>query len=127
LTDLGSIACQQADTGAAHALYREAMEIFVGLGYRRGIARVLEGCACLAARQKQAARALKLAGAASHLRRLTSAYLPAAEQSKIDEALKPAWELLSHAEGKTAWAQGSAMSLQQAIQYATEEQSATSA
>ena len=122
LSDLASIACQQGDTGAAHALYREAMEIFASLGYRRGIARVLEGCACLAVRQKQVARALQIAGAASHLRRLTSAFLPAAEQTNIDEMLKPAWELLSHEDGKAAWAQGSGMSLQQAIQYAIEEQ-----
>jgi tetratricopeptide (TPR) repeat protein len=127
LTDLASIACQQGDTGAAHALYREAMEIFAALGYRRGIARVLEGCACLAVQQKQAARALKLAGAASHLRRLTSAFLPAAEQTRIDEMLKPAWDLLSHADGKAAWAQGSSMPLQQVIRDAMEEQSATSA
>ena len=121
LTDLGSIACEQRKASAAHGAYREAIEIFASLGYRRGIARALEGCACLAVGEKQSARALKLAGAAAHLRRLTSAFLPPAEQSKLDEMLKPAWEGLSHAEGKAAWAQGAAYSLQQAIQYSFEE------
>jgi predicted ATPase/DNA-binding winged helix-turn-helix (wHTH) protein len=121
LTDLGSIACEQRKSPAAHGAYREAMEIFASLGYRRGIARALEGYACLAVGEKQWARALKLAAAAAHLRKLISAFLPPAEQSKLEEMLKPAWEELSHAEGKAAWAQGAAYSLQQAIQYSLEE------
>ena len=121
LTDLGSIACEQHDPPAAQAAYREAMETFASLGYRRGIARALEGCACLAVRQKQSTRALKLAGAAAQLRRLTSAFLAAAEQSGLDAMLKPAWEAMSRAEGESAWAEGSQMSLQQAMQYAIEE------
>jgi len=121
LADLGSIACQQDDAAAAHESYREAMKVFGSLGYRRGIARALEGCACLAVHQKQSARALKLAGAAANLRRLTTAFLGAAEQSALDEMLKPAWEGLSYAEGKSSWAEGSAMNLAQAIEYALEE------
>jgi hypothetical protein len=103
------------------------MELFASLGYRRGIARALEGCACLAVRQKQPARALKLAGAAAQMRRLTSAFLSAGEQLRLDDMLKPAWKSLSQAEGKAAWSEGSGMSLQQAIQYSIEEPSATSA
>ncbi len=121
LADLGSIACEQGDAPAAHESYREAMELFGSLGYRRGIARALEGCACLAVRQKQSARALKLAGAAAHLRQLTSAFLARAEQSRLDDMLRPAWEGLSRAEGEAAWAAGSALSLQRAIEYALEE------
>jgi predicted ATPase/DNA-binding winged helix-turn-helix (wHTH) protein len=127
LTDLGSIASEQDDTPAAQTCYREAMGIFASLGYRRGIARVLEGWACLAIAQKQPARALILAGAAAHLRRLTSAFLLASEQSRLDDMLKPAWQMLSNAAGKAAWAEGAAMSLEQAIRYSTEESSAISA
>ena len=89
--------------------------------------RALEGCACLAVRQKQPARALKLAGAAAHLRRLTSAFLAAAEQTRLDEMLTPAWETLSHGEGKAAWAEGSGMTLEEAIQYSLEEPGAAAA
>ncbi len=121
LTDLGAIDSEQGDSLAAHAAYREALEIFASLGYRRGIARALEGCARLALAQRCPARALKLAGAASHIRRLTSAFLPQAEQSTLDQALLPAWESLSELEGKGAWAEGSAMSLEKAIQYSLEE------
>ena len=112
---------EQGDPLAAHAEYCEALEIFASLGHRRGVARALEGSACLALVQGQAARALKLAAAAAHLRRLISACLTPAEQSQLDQKLLPAWEALSDLEGKDAWAAGSAMSLEEAIQYSLEE------
>jgi hypothetical protein len=124
---LGYIDCEQGDHLAAYAAYREALEIFAGLGHRRGMARVLEGCACLALARGHAARALKLAAAAAHLRQLISAPLPQAEQSKLDRTLLPAWKSLSDAEGKGAWEEGSAMSLEKAVEYSLEESgSATS-
>ncbi len=106
LTDLGYIDFEQGDYLAAHMAFREAMEIFAGLGQRRGMARVLEGYACLALAERCAARALTLAAAAAHLRRLICAPLSQAEQSKLDRWLIPAWESLSEAEGKDAWAKG---------------------
>jgi predicted ATPase/DNA-binding winged helix-turn-helix (wHTH) protein len=121
LTDLGYIHCEQGDHLAAYAAYREAMEIFAGLGHRRGIARALEGSACLALSRGHAARALTLAAAAAHLRQLISAPLHQAEQFKLDRTLLPAWNSLSESEGKGAWAEGSTMSLEKAIQYSLGE------
>ncbi len=127
LTDLGSIDCEQGDYAGAHAAYREALEIFAGLGHRRGIARALEGSACLSFAQGHAARALTLAAAAATLRRQISAPLPQADQSKLDRMLLPAWKSLSEKDGNSAWDKGSAMSLEDAIQYSLEEpKSATS-
>jgi hypothetical protein len=97
------------------------MEIFAALGHRRGMARALEGCACLALAERSAARALKLAAAAANLRQLISAPLSQAEQSKLDETLFPAWQSLGEQEGKRAWNEGSAMSLEKAVQYSLEE------
>ncbi len=121
LTDLAYLDWEQGNHGAAHAAYREALEIFAGLGHRRGMARALEGSACVALAQGHAERALKLAAAAAHLRRLILAHLHQAEQFKLDQTLLPAWESLGEAEGKRAWAEGSAMSLERAIQYSLEE------
>ena len=121
LTDLAYIDCGQGDYVAAHAACREALEIFAGLGHRRGMARALEGTACLALAQGHAERALKLAAVAAHLRQLIGAPLHQGEQSKLDQTMLPAWESLSEAEGKRAWAEGSAMSLEKAIQYSLEE------
>lgn len=125
LTDLGCIDCEEGKHSTAHAAYREAMGIFVDLGHRRGMARALEGCACLALARGHAARAVRLAAAAAHLRRLISAPLPQAEQLKLDRTLLPAWESLTGPEGNSAWAEGSAMDLEEAIQYSLEEPEST--
>jgi predicted ATPase/DNA-binding winged helix-turn-helix (wHTH) protein/Tfp pilus assembly protein PilF len=121
LTDLGYIYCEQGRYEAAHATYREALEAFADLGHRRGIARALEGSACLAAARGQADRAIKLAAAAAHLRHLISAPLPQAEQLKLDQTLLPAWQSLGEPEGQRAWADGSSMNLEKAIQYCLEK------
>ena len=126
LTDLGYIDCEQGDHLAGHAAYREALEIFAGLGHRRGTARALEGCACLALAQGYAVRALTLAAAAARVRQMISAPLSQAQQSKLDQTLLPAWKSLSEPEGRDAWAQGSAMSLVRAVQYALEEPASVS-
>ena len=116
LTDLGSIDSDQGDPSTARAEYAEALHIFASLGHRRGIARTLEGCSCLALAQGHPARALRLAAAAANLRTQISAYLPPAEQSQLDQKLLPAWRSLSDREGKDAWAEGSAMSMETAVQ-----------
>ena len=121
LTDLGYIDCDQADHLAAQKAFREALQIFSELGHRRGAARALEGSACLALARKQAARALTLAAAAAHLRQLVGAPLPQEEQLKLDHTLLPAWKSLSEEEGRQAWAEGSAMSLEKAIDYSLEK------
>jgi len=121
LADLGYVYCGQGKYEAARGAYREALEAFAELGHKRGIARALEGSAYLAAVRGQAERALKLAGAAEHLRRLISAPLPQAEQSELREKLATAWQLLGETEGKNAWAEGGAMNIDSAIQYSLQE------
>jgi tetratricopeptide (TPR) repeat protein len=121
LTDLAYIDCAEGDHAAAHAACREATQIFTGLGHRRGIARALEASACLALAQGCAERALKLAGAAAHLRQSVSAHLHQVEQFKLDQTLLSAWKSLSETEGKRAWAEGSGMSLDNAVQYSLRE------
>lgn len=121
LTDLGYIECEQGHPAAAQAAYRESLEIFSSLGHRRGIARALEGAACLALARGDAARAVKLAAAAAHLRHQIGASLPPAEQQKLDRTLQPAWESLPPREARRAWEEGAAMGLEKAIQYSLEE------
>ena len=125
LADLGHVCCEQKEYDAAHQAYREALQTFADLGHRRGIARALEGYACLAAARGQASRALKLAGAAEHLRRLISAPLPQVERTKFDQSLLSAWAHVSRADGQRAWEQGWTMDIETAIQYSLREPSST--
>ncbi len=121
LTDLAYIDCAQRQYADAHVECREALEIFVRLGHRRGIARALECSACMAVPQGHAGRALRLAAAATHLRRSINAHLHQGEQMKLDATLRSAWEALGEVEGKRVWAEGSAMSIESAVQYSLEE------
>jgi predicted ATPase/DNA-binding winged helix-turn-helix (wHTH) protein len=117
LADLGSIYCEERNFEAAEKAYRGALQIFSELEHRRGMARALEGTACLAAARGQAERALTLAAAAEHLRRLIGAPLPQAEQTKLGEILSVSWKSLNKEDGNAAWAEGSSMSIESAVQY----------
>jgi tetratricopeptide (TPR) repeat protein len=117
LADLGYVHCELGNYEAAQDAYQEALKIFAGLGHRRGLARCLEGCACLALARGHSLRALKLAAAGAHLRDLVGAPLPPTEKLKLDRTLLGAWKSLNEAEGKKAWAEGSTMSVESAIEY----------
>lgn len=124
LTDLAYIDTAQGDYAAAHEACRESLRIFANLGHRRGLARTLEASACLAVSQGHAERALRLAAAAARLRHSISAHLHHEEQSTLDQTLLPAWTAVGRAAGERAWAEGAAMTLEETIQYSSEEFSA---
>src|SRR5262249_20087996 len=123
---LGSIDCEEGRHTLAHAKYCDAMAIFADLGHRRGLARAVEGFACLAGARGHAPRALRLAFPAARLPRLIGTPLPQAEQSRLEQKLLPAWESLTGPQGNNAWAEGSTMDLQKAVQYCLEEESVNS-
>jgi predicted ATPase/DNA-binding winged helix-turn-helix (wHTH) protein len=118
LADLGTIACEVGELSAAFANFRESLDIFSSLEHRRGVARVLEGLACYALARDDSRRALRLAAAASHLRKVVSAPLTPAEQSKLDQKLLRAWQELGETDGKKAWSEGYAMTVENAIRLA---------
>jgi tetratricopeptide (TPR) repeat protein len=118
LADLGTIACELGEHSSAFANFRESLDIFTSLEHRRGIARVLEGLACHAVASGDAHRAISVVAAASHLRNVVSAPLPPAEQSKLDQKMLSAWQQVSELEGKKAWTEGYAMTLDNAIRHA---------
>ncbi len=84
--------------------------------HKRGIARLLECFACLAAVQLEAERSLRLAGAAAALRQNIGAPLTPAEQAKLEAILDPARQALTNTASATAWLEGWAMPMEQAIE-----------
>ena len=118
LSDLAGLSCDQGDNAEAHRLYRESMSMFQKLGYKRGIARVLESLAASAAARSNGERSLRLAGAAAALRQRLGAPLTPADQLKLDKALEFARRTLSNTAGLTAWMEGWAMPVEQAVQEA---------
>jgi hypothetical protein len=125
LADLGRLAREQRDYPCAQSLYRESIIIFQELDHKRGIARLLECFACSAAAQFQAERSLRLAGAAAALRQNIGAPLTPAEQAKLEAILDPARLALTNTAGATAWLEGWALPVENAIEEALMSEAAS--
>jgi DNA-binding NarL/FixJ family response regulator len=126
LDNLGWAALLQGDHERARSYYRESLMLCKELANKMIASESLEGLACICVAEGAIQRVTKLFGAAEALREavggqhmpeeaaLREPYLAAA-RSRLDEA---AWD--------KAWAEGRAMSMEQAIDYALSEQKPTS-
>jgi predicted ATPase/serine/threonine protein kinase len=115
LSDLASLYGDQGNNAEARRHYGESIKMFQELGHKRGIARVLEYLAASAAAQSNAEQSLHLAGSAAALRQRLGAPPTPAEQARLEKALEFARRALGNAAGLTAWMEGWAMPVQQAI------------
>ena len=122
LADLGYVELAEGRLNEARAAFRESLGIFGGLQYRRGVARVLEGYATLALAAGEAAGALRLAAAASRIRKQIDVLLPPDEQACLEETVKSAKAILRVNQSEEAWTEGTAMSLEEAIAYAARQE-----
>ncbi|PYX49909.1 MAG: hypothetical protein DMG79_07445 [Acidobacteria bacterium] len=118
LSDLATLSCDQGDNAQARRLYGESIKMFKDLGHKRGIARALECLAASAAAQSHAEQSLHLAGAAAALRQRLGAPLTPAEAPRLEKALEFARRTLGNAAGLTAWMEGWATPVEQAVQEA---------
>ena len=116
LCDLASLSCDQGNSAEVRRLYGEGIKLFEELGYKRGIAKALECLAVHASAQSKAEQSLHLAGAAAALRQQLGVPLLPTEQRRLNKALQFARRTLDNAAGLTAWMEGWAMPVEQAIQ-----------
>jgi ATP/maltotriose-dependent transcriptional regulator MalT len=122
LDNLGWAALLQGDPVRARSYYRESLMLCKELGNKIIASESLEGMGCICVAEGATERASRLFGSAEALREavgsehiseeaaLREPYLAAA-RSRLDEA---AWE--------EAWAEGRAMFMEQAIEYAHSEE-----
>jgi tetratricopeptide (TPR) repeat protein len=115
LSDLASLSCDQGNNAEARRLYGESIKMFQELGYKRGIARALECLAVSAVAQSNPEQSLHLAGAAAALRQRLGVPLISTEQQRLEKALEFARRTLGNAAGLTAWMEGWAMPVEQAV------------
>ncbi len=118
LNGLGNIVRSQGDYGVARDLYEEGLIISNEMGDGWTLAYLLEDMGGLAALQGQAERALRLVGAAFSLREAIGSPLSPAEKNKLEVLLANARQALAETAQNTILAEGRAMSLAQAIEYA---------
>ena len=118
LNTLADVVLDEGDYGSARPLLEESLSLNRELGDQTAIAYLLEDYAGLAAFEALPERALRLAGFAAALRETIGAPLPPAEQARVDRMLIPARQALDPDLAAAAWAEGRAMPLDEAVEYA---------
>jgi predicted ATPase/DNA-binding SARP family transcriptional activator len=114
LGGLGHMARDLGEYGRAAALYRETLALRQEAGDTFAIAQSLEDLAGLAARQQQWKRAATLLGAAESVCVAIGKTPPAAVREEYEGAVRGARAALGEAGLAAAWAEGRALSLEQA-------------
>lgn len=118
LGNLGHVALYQGDVERARALFTEALSLAGELVYKVAIAEYLEGLAGVAVADGRPARAARLLAAAECLLTALHGRLEPPDQAEYERTIAAARAGLGDAAFGEAWAEGSVMTLEQAIEYA---------
>jgi predicted ATPase len=120
LNSLGGVEDAEANYSRAGRRYAESLAVRWDLGDRRGVAESLTGMARAAMASGRAERAVRLFGTADGLIRALGATLLFGVQPASEDELSGARHSLGDEAFAAAWAEGQAMTLEQAIAYALE-------
>jgi hypothetical protein len=115
------VALLRGDSERARALYAESMRSHREIGAKLAAPENLLGLACVAAAQGEAERAARLFGASEALPEAMGAPLEPGEIALQEPYLTVTRSQLDETSWQEAWAQGRAMTLEDAISYALEE------
>ena len=118
LTGLGSALRQEGNHARASDLFRESLALSRKHGIKWATLECLYGLAGVSACQGQPERAARLLGVAEVLRGAIDYSLPLPDQTDYERSLTVVRAALSDAAFAAAWADGRAMTLEQAIEYA---------
>jgi predicted ATPase/class 3 adenylate cyclase len=120
LINLALVAQERADEAQAIHRYEESLALFHELGDRYGIAACLKELGGLVLAQAQPERATRLYAAAHALREAMGVPLPPSDSLDYERCLAALREQLGEPAFAAVWAEGSAMSLEQAVAFAAE-------
>jgi hypothetical protein len=104
-----------------NASLQESLQLKREIGDKQGIAFSLEGLATIARLESRGDLAARLLGSAAALREAIGAPLPSAERTDYDRDVAAVRAQLGEAAFAKAWAEGRAMTLEPAIDYALKE------
>jgi tetratricopeptide (TPR) repeat protein len=126
LCNLGWIALLQDDLGRAADLYRESLSLSWDAGLNPLVQSTLEGLACLAGAQGKAERAARLWGAAQALHETKGIPRDIDFLAEADARISLVRSGMGEEAWEEAWRKGRAMTLDEAVSYALEEEEAGS-
>jgi len=112
------IALSEGDPGQARALLEEALSTVAELGDKHNAARCLESIAAASSARGEHAQAARVRAAAEALRAGIGAPLPPAEQDERDRRVADLRAALGDEAFAAAWAEGEAMTVDEAVAYA---------
>ena len=121
LNTLGWVAFLRGDSERARALYAESIRAQREIGAKVSAPENLLGLACVAAARGEAERATRLFGASEALPEAMGAPLEPGEMALQEPYLAASRSQLDETSWQEAWAEGGAMTLEEAISYALEE------
>jgi tetratricopeptide (TPR) repeat protein len=121
LGNLGELASHAGDPERAQHLYREALNLQQELGAKGDILSILLIFAAFALQSKKPARAVRLYAAAQELRRAIDMAFSLAQTAEHEANLALARTLLAPSAFAQAWADGSAMTMEETVNYALKE------
>jgi predicted ATPase/DNA-binding winged helix-turn-helix (wHTH) protein len=122
LTEIGWAECDEGRCDLALKHHTEGMTILHGLGNRPGVIDSLEGLAGVAAATAAPRRAARLWGAANVLRHEIGNARSVHESIAYERQLKAVRAILTAEAFDQAWDEGRAMTLDDAVRYALDEQ-----
>src|SRR5207249_192597 len=102
----------------ARALYQESLILRLEVGHQFELAQSLEDFAVLAGREQQLELAIRLLGAGEAFCETLGAQQPVADAQEYERTVAEGRAALGEAVFAAAWAEGRAMSLDQAIELA---------
>jgi hypothetical protein len=117
-TKLGYVAHQEGDAVRARMLLEQSLALMQEIGQQLGVAACLEGFAGVAELEGQVARAVRLFGAARAIRDVLGLAPFGDERLDHERQLAAARTQLGEGVFDAAWAEGQAMTAEQAIAYA---------
>jgi predicted ATPase len=121
LTNLGYVAHRQGDYERARSLFVESLAVRVELDHRAGMVESLVGLAGVAAGTGQAEKAARLFGAIDALFEATGYIIDPDDKVEYDRNLEAVRSRLDPETFERAWAEGQAMTLEEAVAEATED------
>ena len=121
LVHLAYIDCEEGEYAAVRTRLLQTNETLPLVRIPWGATYILDGFARLAVAQGEAARALRLGGATDALRQTYGVTIGPTEQAAFRRRLEPAWRALGEEAGETAWEEGRAMTLEEAVDLAFAE------
>jgi predicted ATPase/class 3 adenylate cyclase len=124
LNNLGWVALLRGDSERARDLYTECVRLRVDTGDKLGAPDDLGGLACGAAARGEAERAARLFGACEALRELMGTLPESGERALQEPYVSAARSKLDESSWQEVWAEGRAMTLEEAVSYALGEEEA---